>query len=244
MRLNRKFIIILFIILGVFLFLFLNLGNKNNYLDVKFTDESKNIEKNDNIEKQINYNKEINDEKEEYSNEDVVGILKFENINKKISVVQTSDNDFYLNHDLNKNPSDKGSVFLDYRVNIDSSKKLLIYGHSSENIYTDFNFLQNYYDRDYYDNHKYLEIITSTMKKKYEIFSIYTEVDDFSYMQTDFKSELEYVSHINELKNNSIYQTEVELSHDDEILIIQTCSMDKNYDKYRDKYLIIISRRV
>jgi len=217
-----------------------------------FNDEStdsnkKNKEKiNDVAEEKevIDYSKIINDLEKEYNNEDIVGILEFSNEKMKFPIVQGNDNEFYLTHDLDKKYSDKGSVFLDYRVDINSSKKLLVYGHSSENIYTDLNFLQDFYDKDYYEKHKYVEITTDKMKKKYEIFSVYTEVRDFSYMHTDYESNLAYLSHINELKNNSIYSTNVELDENDEILIVQTCSMNSDYSKYQDKYLLIISRRV
>lgn len=209
----------------------------------KTVNNSEKVNNKDN-KKSINYDEIIKDLKNKYSNEDIIGILEVINEDKKLPIAQTTNNDYYLNHGLDKKANDEGSIFLDYRVDIDSSKKLLVYGHSSNNIYTEFNFLQEFYDKEYYDTHKYLEITTSTTKKKYEIFSVYTETEDFSYMQTDFENESVYFSHLNKLKNNSIYDTNIELSATDEILIIQTCSMHSDYAKYQNKYLLIISRRV
>ncbi len=59
-----------------------------------------------------------------------------------------------------------GSIYLDYRVDIDSSKKLLIYGHNSSKIDMPFKILEEFYDKDYYDNHKYVDLTTSTTKKR------------------------------------------------------------------------------
>lgn len=244
MRLEKGYRILLIIVFGLITLLVFYSMYKMINLDRSVNQVKEKINYVNDKEKQLDYNQLISDYKKKYNNEDIVGILEIVNEEKKIPIVQTSDNDFYLNHDLDKKSSDKGSIFLDYRVDINSSKKLLVYGHSSENIYTDFNFLQEFYDKEYYDTHKYLEITTNTIKKKYEIFSVYTEIEDFSYMQTDFNNDLDYLNHINELKNNSIYDTNVKLSEKDEILIIQTCSMNSDYSKYKDKYLLIISRRV
>ncbi len=137
-----------------------------------------------------------------------------------------------------------GSIYLDYRVDIDSSKKLLIYGHNSSNIDMPFKILEEFYDKDYYDKHKYIEITTSMTKKKYEIFSVYVETSDFSYMNINFASDEAYFNHLQKLKSKSMYETGVEVSSDDEILILQTCSEHPDYRNYAKKYLLIILRRV
>ena len=46
------------------------------------------------------------------------------------------------------------------------------------------------------------------------------------------------------LKSKSMYDTGVEVTKDDEILILQTCSTHKDYHNYQKKYLLIILRRV
>ena len=137
-----------------------------------------------------------------------------------------------------------GSIYLDFRVDIDNSKKILIYGHNSSNIDMPFKILEEYYKYDYYQNHKYIEITTSKEKKKYEIFSVHIETEDFSYMKTEFANEEEYLQHIQKLKSRSIYDTGVEISSEDEILIMQTCSTHKDYRKYSKKYLLIVLKKI
>ena len=110
-------------------------------------------------------------------------------------------------------------------------------GHQNE-------YFSVYYDKDYYDNHKYVDLTTSTTKKRYEIFSVYVEPTDYSYMNINFNSEEEYLNHLKKLKSKSMYDTGVEVTKDDEILILQTCSTHKDYHNYQKKYLLIILRRV
>lgn len=202
------------------------------------------IESNDNITNPINYSDVITKVREEYNNNDIKGILKIENTDYIVPVLQENDNDYYLNHDAYGNSNYMGSIYLDYRVDIDSSKKLLIYGHNSSKIDMPFKILEEFYDKDYYDNHKYVDLTTSTTKKRYEIFSVYVEPTDYSYMNINFNSEEEYLNHLKKLKSKSMYDTGVEVTKDDEILILQTCSTHKDYHNYQKKYLLIILRRV
>ena len=238
---NKKIIsIIVCIIILVILFavLFTLDNNINDYhlnLD---------IEQNNNVNNPINYKEIIEKLRDEYNNDDVVGILEINNTDYVVPVMQGDDNDYYLDHTPNGENNFMGSIYLDYRIDIDSSKKLLIYGHNSSNVDMPFTILEEFYDKDYYDNHKYIEITTSTTKKKYEIFSVHVETSDFTYMNINFDDEDDYFNHIKKLKSRSMYDTGVELSSDDEILILQTCSEHPDYRNYSKKFLLIILRRV
>lgn len=230
-------ICILIVLVVLSLYLYKLKSNKNYYLNVD-------IEPNNNVNNPINYEDVINNLRKEYNNEDIKGILEIDNTDYIVPVLQGSDNDYYLNHDAYGNRSGMGSIYLDYRVNIDTSKKLLIYGHNSSNIDMPFKILEEFYDKDYYDNHKYVLLTTSTTKKRYEIFSVYVETSDFSYMDVNFASDKDYLEHLTKLKEKSMYNTGVEVTSDDEILILQTCSTHKDYRNYQKKYLLIILRRV
>lgn len=189
------------------------------------------------------YQEQITKLKSEYNNDEVVGTLEILNTDYKVPVVQANDNDYYLDHLPNKSYSILGSIFLDYRVNIDSSKKLLIYGHNSSIYDMPFKILQNYYDQTYLSEHKYMEIKTVNKVRKYEIFSVFTETSDFSYMKVDFQNS-NYLEHLNSLKNKSIYNIKTTLTSDSNILILQTCSTHKDYLKYNKKYLIIVLKEI
>lgn len=211
-------------------------------ININFNEDSNiDISVNKEIE-EIDYNEIINNLKNKYNNDDVVGILKIDE-ELEVSILQTSNNDYYLNHTIDNKESIYGAIFLDYRTHI-NSKKLLIYGHSSIKTDIPFNTLENYYDKEYYDNHKYITLITNEEEKIYEIFSVYVETSDFSYMNINFIDDEDFYNHINNLKYKSLYDTGIELKEDDEILILQTCSNHEDYKNYDKKYLLIISRRI
>ena len=191
----------------------------------------------------LNYNKIIKNLKNKYNNDDIVGVLKIED-KLEVPLVQSKDNDYYLNHSIYKKESNLGATFIDYRIDINSSRKILIYGHSAIKNDTPFNILENYYEKEYYENHKYISLTTNKEEKIYEIFSVYVETSNFSYMNINFIDDEDYYKHISSLKDKSLYDTGIELKENDEILILQTCSNHEDYKNYDKKYLLIISRRI
>lgn len=198
----------------------------------------------DNKEK-INDNEEVLKLQKTYNNSDIKGIVSIEGEDSfNFPIAQSSDNDFYLNHDYYKNDYKYGSIYADYRVNLDNSRKILLYGHNSSYIDTPFGNLENYYNYDYYNLHKYIYITTLKDVYKYEIFSIYVETSDFTYMNINFSSDENWYSHLLKLQNKSIYNIDVNLNKNDDILIMQTCSNNNNYKDYDKKYLLIISRKI
>lgn len=204
------------------------------------------IEKDDNVENdEAIYQNKIKDLKEEFDNQDIVGILSVENSDFNEIVVQTTDNEYYLDHSITHQSDWRGQAFLDYRLNINKSKKLLIYGHNSSKNYVPFKFFENYYDSNYLNEHKYIYLQTDRELNKYEIFSVYIEVSDWSYFtKVKFSTEEAYYKHILELKNKSLYDTGVSVENEDDILILQTCSYHKDYSNYEDRFLLIIAKRL
>ena len=187
----------------------------------------------------------IKDLQDYYDNQDIKGIISIDGIdNFNYPIVQASDNDYYLNHNYYKEYDAYGSIYADYRVDLDNSNKLLIYGHSSVKREVPFNTLENYYDKNYYNNHKYITLETKTNTYRYEIFSVYVETSDFTYMNMNFSNKEDWYLHLLGLQKKSLYNTDVELNNNDDILIMQTCSTNSNYKKYSKKYLLIVSRRV
>ncbi len=172
--------------------------------------------------------------KEYYSNNDVVGSLEIEGTNINTLLVQTTNNEYYLNHSLNKEYDIIGSIYVDYRVNL-NSKQINIYGHNSQVYDVPFKELENYTDKDYYKEHKYIKIWDGETTNIYEIFSVQIVTSDYEYINVDSS---DWSNHIKEL-NNSIYDTGLSATEEDDILVLQTC-----YYNPVNSFLIINSKKI
>lgn len=182
----------------------------------------------------------INSLKDKYQNDDVVGLLNIPNTNINEVIVQGSDNDYYLSHDAYKKNNIIGSTYLDYRTKINEGRKNLIYSHNSSSLDVPFKTLENYYDEEYFSKHQFIYL----NDVKYQIFSVFIEVSDWSYMNINFENDTKWEEHLQNLKNKSWYDTKVDVKKEDNILILQTCSHHKDYKKYKNKYLLVIAKKI
>ena len=95
----------------------------------------------------------------------------------------------------------------------------------------------------YMDNHQFIKLEDEEGVGTYQIFSVYVETNGLDYMLMNFDQE-GWKNHLNYLKNNSLYNTNVDVLSSDELLILQTCSHNEEYAKYKDKYLLVVAKRV
>lgn len=237
-----KIIILTFLLLILFLIGYFYFDNSEK--DTKIYDDTVIIDNVFSDESIDNIDGIVENYRKEYNNQDIVGEISILNTDYKKAILQGNDNDYYLNHTEDKTSSYMGAIYLDFRVDIDDGRKLLIYGHNSASITMPFKILEEYYDYDYYKNHKYIKIITDNKIRLYKIYSVFVEVEDFSYMQTDFNNDDEWYQHISNFKNKSMYDTSVDVSSSDNILILQTCSTYYKYNNYDRKFLLIVAKEV
>ena len=172
--------------------------------------------------------------KEYFNNNDIVGTIKIDDTSINNFIVKGVDNKYYLNHSIDKKYDVKGSIFLDYRVDL-NSKQINIYGHNS-NYYKDLPFheLESYLNKNFYNTHRYIKIWDGINDNIYEIFSIQLVTNDYEHMNVfpkDVNNHLEKIS-------KSIYETGVDINMNDQILVLQTCS-------YTPKgYIVIYSKKI
>lgn len=157
-------------------------------------------------------------------NSDTVGWIKVEGTKVNYPVVQTKDNEYYLNHAFNKSNNIGGWIFADYRVDFkDFGKNTIIYGHNMNNK-TMFgsvpNMLYNSYLSDS-DNH-YIKISTPYSNTVWKVFSVYTIEPEVYYLKTNFRTE-SFDSFVQKLTSRSIYNFGVDVNADDKILTLSTC---------------------
>lgn len=166
-------------------------------------------------------------------NNDTVGWLTVNNTKINYPVVQSNDNDYYLNHAYDKSNNLGGWVFVDYRNDMDLiSKNTIIYGHNISNSNLIFSTLKNVLDSNWYNNENNLNINFSIKDKEYtwKVFSIYTIEVTSDYLYTEFNTENDYLNFLQKLKDRSINNFNEELTSEDKILTLSTCYKD---DKHR-----------
>lgn len=168
-----------------------------------------------------------------YNSEDIIGILVIDGLNINELVVKGVDNSYYLNHLVDGRVSVLGSLFMDYRSDF-SSKQINIYGHNSRYYDVVFKRLEKYLDKDFYKDNRYISLISEDDVFKYEIFSInVTNNENHLDFSSPFSDRVKY------LKTNSLYDTGVNVSGDDYLLVLQTCIYNREGD-----LLVISAKRV
>ena len=144
-------------------------------------------------------------------------------------VVQGDDNEFYLHHDFYKNKSSSGTIFVDYRNDVESDKNLMLYGHNMKNG-SMFNKITKYKDADEFKKGK-IKIIENNMEYTYEVFSVFVENENSHALKNEFNSTAEYDEYIDKIKEKSKFKKEVKNTDYENIITLYTCSYE--YDGSR-----------
>ena len=227
--------LVIFLITFIYSAFCLNKLNQDLDKKIRLDNEYKNFEK-----RFYNTINSVEDYRKYYNNDDIKAIIKIDSLDISSLILQGEDNDYYLSHLENNDSSIYGSLMLDYRTNLDTSKINIIYGHMSSSIVTPFKRLEEYLNYNFYDQNRYIEVVTDKSVYKYEIFSVVNiSKNNNKYLTTNFINEQQYLDHINWLKEISKYDSDVILSSADQTLILQTCSSTN-----KDEFLLIISRKV
>lgn len=190
------------------------------------------------INKTIENSKDdITNAKDSYGNEDIIGNITVSGTDIDEYIVQTTDNNYYLNHNLKKEYDISGAVFMDYRNSVDD-KKILIFGHNARKLDTvPFHDLEKYLDESFYRENKYVDLKFNE-DTKWLIFSVMiVKKGNNTHMKLEFDDN-SWLEHLNYLKSNSIYDTGVDVSFDDRIVVIQTC----NYHP-ENTYILICAKK-
>ncbi len=171
--------------------------------------------------------------KEEEKNKDEKLTLSINDLIQNEKVMQTTDNEFYMNHNNKKEKFIGGSLFVDYRIDLNNTRKIIIYGHSSSTVDIPFTKLLGYKKQSFLINHPNIELTYPDKKEIYQIFTVMLLKEDYFYTRLAFSDE-KFKSHLEELKKKSIYDTGINIDETNKILILQTCSQDED-----GQYLVI-----
>lgn len=163
-------------------------------------------------------------------NEDVVGWITIDGTQIDYPILQADNNMDYLTQNYNGDESRAGSIFLDYRNGITSTNQnTVVYGHRMKDG-SMFQHLTKFLDHDFFNDHQTFEFDTLYRSYEAEVFAVYNTLTDFNYIETDFENEEQYEEILLKMQDKSRYETDVELSADDQIITLSTCDyeLDEN----------------
>ena len=164
-------------------------------------------------------------------------------------IYQTTNNDYYLNHNQLGQKSVYGALYFDYRNKLSETKQdknLIIYGHEMKNG-SMFGSLKKLKSLDFYKQYPTLEFSTLYEKHTYKIYSVFIlnslKSDDDGYIynvyRENFNSETDFDSWTEEAFDRSIINTGVGVKYGDDILTLITCSED-----FPNARLVVMARKV
>ncbi len=153
----------------------------------------------------------------------------------KYPIVQTTDNDFYLNHGFDGQKLNSGTIFVDYRnaPTVTANRNLVIYGHNMWNTSSMFHELDAFFNEAAF-NDTQIEIFAFDGIYIFEVFAVYKAVNTERYFRTEFFSDEDFVDFCNYYKNMSVFQKDgITFDKDDVVLTLSTCDTDGTNDLYR-----------
>lgn len=162
-------------------------------------------------------------------NSDVVAWLKVNNTNIDYAILQTSNNEYYLDYNIYKEKDPNGWLFLDYENNtIELDDNIIIYGHNRYTNGVMFGTLRKTLYKNWYTNpeNQIIKFDTLYGSYEYQIFSIYIVPTTNDYIDVNFSTNEAKQNFLDTIKNRSIYDFGIELSLDSKVITLSTCQSD------------------
>jgi len=253
---KRKIIAIISTVVVIFSVGYLSI---NSFMEAK-TDAknrafSEGNDSNNNAEVKVYINKDteeeivldvLNEYKSRYQqNKKLIGWLKIDDTIIDYPVMQTSNNQYYLDRNVEQEYDKNGSIFMDYQCDpIKPSTNLILYGHHM-NSGKMFGGLIKYKSESYYKEHDMIQFDTIYEKGSYQIMYVfpavvYSEQEIvFKYYQFfDAISKEEFDSNMSEMNKMSLYDTGVRASYGDELLTLSTC----DYQEENARFVVVAKK--
>jgi len=165
----------------------------------------------------------------------IVAWIKLDGTPIDYPVMQTTDNEFFLDHLIDGTPHRSGSIFLDYRNRSNFlDRSILIYGHETRPGDM-FGVLKQYRRAGFIDDHPIIHLYTPEKDYIIEVFAGHIAHSVHDHPPLRFENDAEFLSYIERLRRVSVFNTGVEIRSSDRIVSLVTCTYD-----FDDARLIIV----
>lgn len=174
-------------------------------------------------------------------NDEIVGYLLIPDTKIDYPILQSEENGFYLNHNLDKKKSATGCLYIEnYNESTFEDPIAIIYGHDMLND-TMFGTLNKYLDAGYRKKHNYFfvyspyevqvyEVAITSVVEDVHLLSIlddFVEVSDDTMMFYGFNGDEPvklYDAFVNKtISHSNTYMTETPFTADDQLVVMSTC---------------------
>ncbi len=181
------------------------------------------------------------------TNNEFAGYLEAPGINMSLPVVQTTDDEAYLNKNFYGKSTKYGCPFVSYLNRLEPlDYNTVIFGHHM-NDHTIFGALDNYKTLAGYKKSPTIAFNTLYRDYTWKVFAVFitnaVAQDDngyvFNYYFTALPTDEQKAAYLNELKQRSLYDTGVDVQPGDPLLTLSTCSHE-----FDDARLVVVARLV
>ncbi len=178
-------------------------------------------------------------------NQRLIGWVKIADTIIDYPVMQTVNNEYYLDHNFNQEKDRNGCIFMDYQCDVvKGCDNIILYGHHMKSGKM-FGTLNRYSKESYYEEHPTIQFDTIYEKGTYQVMyvfrsKVYSEEEvTFKYYQfINAVSEKEFNSAMIEMAELSLYDTGVTAEYGDQLLTLSTC----DYQEKKGRFVVVAKK--
>ncbi len=182
-------------------------------------------------------------------NPDTVGYIYIDGTEVDNPVVQTTDNEYYLDHGFDGEEFRAGTVFMDYRdvygAETDTwSENIVLYGHNMADN-TMFGSLRRYrQDPSYYKDEPFITLSSNYADYTYVIFGLIITSGnadaDFRYWDMEELDDKDsFDSYVATVESKNMIDNPLDVQFGDSILTLSTCYSDEDNSRF-----LVVARRL
>lgn len=179
-------------------------------------------------------------------NKRLIGWVKIDDTNIDYPVMQTVDNEYYLDHNMEQQYDRNGTIFMDKDCDVlKPSTNFILYGHHMKSGRM-FGQLDKYKDKSFYEKHPYISFDTIYEKGTYQVMYVFrskvykeTEIVFKYYQFIDANGEQEFNSYMEEMAALSLYDTGVSAVYGDQLLTLSTCDYQET-----DGRFVVVAKKI
>lgn len=180
------------------------------------------------------------------TNRKLIGWVQIDGTNIDYPVMQTTDNEYYLDHNTKQEYDKNGTIFMDKDCDVlKPSTNFILYGHHMRSGKM-FGQLDKYQDKSFYEEHPCINFDTIYEKGTYQVMYVFrsrvykeTEIVFKYYQFIDANGEKEFDSTMEEMAALSLYDTGVTAEYGDQLLTLSTCDYQET-----DGRFVVVAKKI